>query len=69
MIDIEHDVPFARAPELTKRRLLQLGIASALATSILVATSVADARTTQIQILSRVIAFGGYSFPGVGSTR
>jgi len=30
------------------------------------ATSVADARTTQIQILSRGIAFGGYSFPGVG---
>src|SRR5437868_10866732 len=26
----------------------------------------ANARTTQIQILSRGIAFGGYSFPGVG---
>jgi hypothetical protein len=30
------------------------------------ATSVADARTTQITILSRSTAFGGYSFPGVG---
>src|SRR5690349_23814406 len=26
----------------------------------------ANARTTQIQIFSRGIAFGGYSFPGVG---
>ena len=30
------------------------------------ATSVAEARTTQIQILSRGLAFGGYSFPGIG---
>ena len=30
------------------------------------ATSDAQARITKIQILSRTIAFGGYSFPGVG---
>jgi hypothetical protein len=66
LVDIEHCVPFARTAEFTKRRLLQLGIASALATGIVAAASVADARTTQIKILSDGIAFGGYSFPGVG---
>jgi hypothetical protein len=30
------------------------------------ATSVADARTTKFQLSSPVIAFGGYSFPGIG---
>jgi hypothetical protein len=66
LFGIEQGVPFARAPEFTKRRLLQLGIASALATGIVAAASVADARTTQIKILTRTTAFGGYSFPGVG---
>src|ERR1700746_3625699 len=68
LCDIEHGVRFERAPEFTKRRLLQLGIASALATGIVTAAPVADARTTRIQILSppHTIAFGGYSFPGVG---
>jgi hypothetical protein len=37
-----------------------------LATGILAATSVAQARTTQIQISSRGTAFGGHSFAGVG---
>jgi hypothetical protein len=66
LVDIEHGVPFACTPEFTKRRLLQLGIASALATGIVAAASVADARTTQITIRSDGIAFGGHSFPGVG---
>jgi len=66
MVDIEHGAPFARTPEFTKRRLLQLSIAGALATGIVAAASVADARTTQIQILSRGVAFRGYSYPGVG---
>jgi hypothetical protein len=65
LVDIEHGVRFARTPEFTKRRLLQLSIASALATGIVAAASVADARTTHIQI-QRTTAFGGYSFPGVG---
>ena len=34
--------------------------------SVVTATSVAHARITQIQILNRGIAFGGYSFAGVG---
>jgi hypothetical protein len=33
---------------------------------MLAGASAADARTTQIQILSRTTAFGGFSFPGVG---
>ncbi len=49
-----------------KRTLLQLGIATALATGMLAATSAADARTTKIEITSRAIAFGGHSFAGVG---
>jgi hypothetical protein len=65
LVYIEHGVRFARTPEFTKRRLLQLSIASALATGIVAAASVADARTTHIQI-QRTTAFGGYSFPGVG---
>ena len=66
MVDIEHGVPFARAPEFTKRRLLQLSIASALATGIVATAPIADARTTRIQILTRTTAFGSYSFPDVG---
>ena len=66
MVVIEHGAPFARAPEFSRRRLLQLGIAGALAAGMVAATSVADARTTQIEITSRTLAFGGYSFAGVG---
>jgi hypothetical protein len=50
----------------TKRRLFQLGVAGVIATGVLAVSPVAQARTTQIQILKREIAFGGHSFPGVG---
>lgn len=66
MADVKRDTPFPRTPEFSNRRLLQLGIASALAAGMLGGASVADARTTTIQILTRTTAFGGYSFPGVG---
>jgi hypothetical protein len=66
LVDIEHSAPRVRAREFTKRKLLQLGIASALATGMLAAASDAQARITKIQILTRTTAFGGYSFPGVG---
>jgi hypothetical protein len=68
MADIERSVPLARAPEFTKCKLLQLGIATALATGVVAAASVAQARITKITITSapKTIAFGGYSFPGVG---
>ena len=66
MIAMQEDVPFKRLATYDKRTLLQLGIATALATGMLAATSAADARTTKIEITSRAIAFGGYSFAGVG---
>jgi len=37
-----------------------------MATGVLAAASVAQARITQITILNRGIAFGGYSFPIIG---
>ena len=49
-----------------RHSVLQLGIAAALAAGLLGGASIADARTTRIQILTRTTAFGGYSFPGVG---
>ena len=66
MVEIERDAQFVRSPEFAKRRLLRIGIASALAGGMLVGACAADARTTHIQILTRTTAFGGYSFPGVG---
>jgi hypothetical protein len=66
MIDIGVGVPWPATPRFTNRRRLQVGIASALVAALLAATSVAEARTTKIEILTRTSAFGGYSFPGVG---
>ncbi|HEY3246633.1 MAG TPA: alpha/beta hydrolase domain-containing protein, partial [Phycisphaerae bacterium] len=67
MVAPECSAPFRRTAKFAKRNLLQLSIASALAaTGMLAATSAADARTTKLQITSRTIAFGGYSFAGVG---
>ncbi len=66
MVEIERDAQFARSSEFIRRRLLRIGIASALAGSMLVGASAADARITHILILTRTTAFGGYSFPGVG---
>ena len=59
-------VPFVRIPGAKKRKLSSLHLAALLATSMLAATTVAQARTTQIQILKRGTAFGGHSFAGVG---
>jgi len=65
MVDMKRSARFAPVAEFGRRRILQVGVASFLAAGTLSA-SIADARTTQIQILSRTTAFGGYSFPGVG---
>jgi len=54
------------AEKISRHRLLQIGIASVLATGMLATPPEAQARTTKIQILNRTTAFGGYSFPGVG---
>src|SRR5262245_39631444 len=66
MVDIDRSSPQARVSHITKHKLLQLGMASALATGMLASVTEAQARITQIQILAQGIAFGGYSFPGVG---
>ena len=66
MIDTARGTPLVRASERTKRKLLRLCGASLVATSTLAAASVAQARITQITILTRGTAFGGYSFPVVG---
>ncbi len=62
----QYDPPFARATEFSRRRMLQLGIASAVAAGLLAGASVADARITQITYTVVSPAFGGHSFPGVG---
>jgi len=66
MLGIAGGAPFPRAPQSTKRRLSSLGIATLLATTALSLAPDAHAKTTRIQILNRTIAFGGYSFAGVG---
>jgi len=58
--------PGSRAHDLPRRRPWALGAAAALAVGFLAAASIADARTTRIDIQTRTIAFGGYSFAGVG---
>jgi hypothetical protein len=67
MVDMERGARFAPVAQFGRRWMLQVGVASFLAAGM-VGASIADARTTQIQILSppHTIAFGGYSFPGVG---
>ena len=60
------NVPSVRIPGCKKSNVSRLRLAGLLATSILAATTVAQARTTQIQILTRGTAFGGHSFAGVG---
>jgi len=59
-------VPFVRRPGSNKCTPSRLRLACLVATGIMAATTVAQARTTQIQILSRGTAFGGHSFAGVG---
>ena len=66
MVHIASGAPFFRVPDSNKRKLSRLGVASFLATSVLAAAPVAQARITQIQILTRGTAFGGHSFAGVG---
>ncbi|MBO0752826.1 MAG: hypothetical protein J2P53_11980, partial [Bradyrhizobiaceae bacterium] len=58
------DVPVASTTRWRRKR--PLCIAGLLGAGMLAAACPADARTTQITILNRGIAFGGYSFPVVG---
>ena len=57
----------ARVPRATTRRKIWLlCFASVLGTGVLAAASIAQARITQITILTSGTAFGGFSFPVVG---
>src|ERR1043165_2693088 len=49
-----------------KRSLLRASIASAVAAGALACTVSADARVVSVQLSAPTIAFGGYSWPGVG---
>jgi hypothetical protein len=50
----------------SKRNLLRASIASALVAGALTCTPATDARVVSVQMSAPTIAFGGYSFPGVG---
>jgi hypothetical protein len=65
MVHTASGAPF-RVPFSRKQKLSRLGLASLLATTVLVAAPVAQARITHLQILTRGTAFGGHSFAGVG---
>ena len=56
----------SRASPPSKRNLLRTSIASALAAGALTCTPTVDARVVSVQMSAPTIAFGGYSFPGVG---
>jgi len=58
--------PYSRTPDFSKRKMLQLAVASAIAAGALVEASAVDARIVSVQMNAPTIAFGGYSFPGVG---
>ena len=60
--------PFRVAPEIARRRLLQLTIAGALAAAGTLALAPGvDAHITKIQVTTKESpTFGGHSFAGVG---
>lgn len=51
---------------ISRRNLLRSSIASALAVGALTCTPATDARVVSVQMSAPTIAFGGYSWPGVG---
>src|SRR4051812_22023763 len=55
----------SRSPSRFSRRAVSAGVIAALAAASFASTP-AFARITKIEILSRTVAFGGYSFDGVG---
>src|SRR5262245_845054 len=66
MNDGKHGAPFARTPEFKKTRLLRHSGAGALAAGVLNAASAVDARIVSVSMGTPTVAFGGYSWPGVG---
>jgi hypothetical protein len=57
---------FARTPELDKRGLLRNAVAAVLATGALITASAADAKIISLTMSTPTVAFGGFSWPGVG---
>jgi hypothetical protein len=56
------------APSGLRRTLVSLGVTCALgASASMLVVPDADARLTKLQIITRTTAFGGFSFPGVGT--
>ncbi len=55
------------APPPIRNKLHRLALAGLVGTSVLAVASVAQAHITKITILSSAPAFGGYSFPGIGT--
>jgi len=66
MIDGKCGAPFARTPEFNNRSMLRNAIAGGLAAGLLVVASTSEARIVSVQMSAPTIAFGGYSWPGVG---
>jgi hypothetical protein len=65
-MDAKCGARLARTRQPTSRRLRHICKTSLLAAGVLAASSGAQARITQITILSEGVAFGGFSFPVVG---
>src|SRR5262249_7262828 len=65
MNDGKNGAPFARTPELKQRRL-RYAIACTFAAAALVAGSATQARIVSVTMSAPTVAFGGFSWPGVG---
>jgi hypothetical protein len=61
-----HQPPFRRTRAFDGQAWLRIGIATAIAGGVLAGAGSANARTTRIVLQPTKIAFGGYSFAGVG---
>ena len=50
----------------SNRKALRIAVLSALSAGVAICMPVADARIVSVQLSAPTIAFGGYSWPGVG---
>src|SRR5690349_21802536 len=66
MVASQSQVPFRISRETACRRYLQLSIAGVLAAGALACAPTTDARVVSVTMSAPTIAFGGYSWPGVG---
>ena len=66
MKDGKCGAPFARTPESDNRGLLRRAVAGTFAAGALIVASAGDARIVSVTMSAPTVAFGGYSWPGVG---